>query len=230
MTPDALKRAVGYRAAELVEDGMAVGLGTGSTARYLVERLGERVAGGLSLRAVSTSDRTSAQAAEVGVPLTTLEECPVLDLAIDGADEVDPDGQLIKGLGGALYREKRVAVAARQFVVIVDESKLVPRLGEACPVPVETLPDAVPAVSEALRQLGANPVLRPGADGSAWITDNGNPILDAHFAAVENPAGMEAAINALEGVLDNGLFAGLTSRVLVGSPKGVREWIPPLAR
>jgi ribose 5-phosphate isomerase A len=208
---------------------MVVGLGTGSTARHLVDRLGERVRAGLRVRCIPTSERTARQAEELGIPLGRLEDFPQVDLAIDGADQIDPRGELIKGLGGALYREKRVARAAAAFVVIADPSKEVPRLGVGCPVPVEVPGTSRDDVEAALRHLGAHPALRL-AGGAAYVTDNGNWILDAAFDGISDPAGLERAINAIPGVLDNGLFVGLATRILIGDPDGVREWAPPTRR
>ena len=222
------KREVGHRAAELVRDGMRVGLGTGSTAKHLVDRLGERVADGLTILAVPTSERTAAQARELGIPLAELTDCPRLDIAIDGADEVDPSGHLIKGLGGALYREKLVAKASEIFVVIVDEGKLVDRLGVGCPVPVEVFPDRWREVEDYLRAMGADPVLRGGTENPDR-TDNGNLILDAKFDRVEDPVDLEARLNRIDGVLENGLFPGMTDRVLVAEAGGVRDWAPTSA-
>lgn len=229
VTPEESKRAVGYRAAEFVEDGMAVGLGTGSTAKHLVDRLGERVAGGLSIRAIPTSERTAQQAESLGIPLVTLADCPKLDLAIDGADQIDPVGRLIKGLGGALLREKRVAKAAQRFVIIADPSKEVATLGVGCPVPVEVAPSAREAAESALKDLGAQATLRKAGE-SPYVTDNGNWILDAQFGGIADPADLESRINDIPGVLENGLFCGMTSIVLIGDPDGVREWSPPLTR
>jgi ribose 5-phosphate isomerase A len=225
VSQDDRKRAVGRQAAELVQSGMIVGLGTGSTAAHLVERLGERVREGLRIRAVPTSERTAEQAARCGIELVTLDQCPELDLAIDGADQVDPAGHLIKGLGGALYREKLVARASREFVVIVDADKMVDRLGEGCPVPVEIERAEEPHLAAALRAHGADPRLR-GERDAPYVTDNGNWILDAHFGAISDPASLEREINGLTGVLDNGLFPAMTDRVLIGDPSGVREWRP----
>ncbi|MBZ0268821.1 ribose-5-phosphate isomerase RpiA [bacterium] len=221
-TAEESKREVGYAAAELVRDGMDVGLGTGSTARHLVDRLGERVRDGLRMRGIPTSERTADQARACGIPLATLEECPRLDLAIDGADQIDPQGHLIKGLGGALFREKRVAEVAAAFVIIADPSKEVPHLGVGCPVPVEIAPDARDAVGEAIRALGASVELRRSGD-APYLTDNGNWILDAHFGAIEDPASLERAINELPGVLDNGLFPGMATQILIGDSSGVRS-------
>jgi ribose 5-phosphate isomerase A len=224
VTTDDRKREVGHRAAELVRDGMIVGLGTGSTATHLVDRLGERVREGLRIRGVPTSERTARQAESLGIRLVTLDECPELDLAIDGADQVDPQADLIKGLGGALYREKRVARASREFVVIVDSSKMVPVLGVGCPVPVEADREEWERVRSRLTGLGAEPRLR--TDGAhPYVTDNGNFILDAAFGAIPSAADLERQINEIPGVLDNGIFSAMTTRVLVAEPEGVRDWI-----
>ncbi|MFN8179169.1 MAG: ribose-5-phosphate isomerase RpiA [bacterium] len=223
---DELKRAVGRRAAELVRSGMVVGLGTGSTAKHFVDRLGERLAEGLAIRGIPTSERTAAQARSLGIPLATLVECPVVDVAVDGCDQVDPQGDLIKGLGGALTREKQVARAARELVIVCDPEKEVPRLGVGCPVPVEVLIPECDDVAEALAALGAEARLR--RDGEApYVTDNGNWILDAHFGAIDHPSALESRIDAIPGVVENGLFPGMAGRILVGDPSGVREWRPP---
>lgn len=224
-TAERRKRAVGRRAAELVEPGMIVGLGTGSTANHLVDRLGERVREGLQIRGVPTSERTAARARALGIPLSTLAECPELDLAIDGADQVDPRGDLIKGLGGALFREKIVARAAKCFVVIVDSDKEVARLGEGCPVPVEVDPDRWMEIAGRLRGMGAEPRLRGGAE-RPYVTDNGNWIVDAHFGRIEDPSALERSLNDIPGVVENGLFSGMAHRILVGAAEGVREWTP----
>jgi ribose 5-phosphate isomerase A len=220
---DERKRAVGRRAADFVADGMIVGLGTGSTADHLIERLGERVAEGLQIHGVPTSDRTADRARALGIPLLALDECPYLDVAIDGADQVDTRADLIKGLGGALYREKLVARAARDFIVIVDATKLVDRLGAPCPVPVEVNPDSWREVRTELRTLGADPTLRM-ADGRPYITDNGNLIVDALFDEIDRADHYERAINEIPGVVENGLFVGMASRVLIAEPMGVRQW------
>jgi ribose 5-phosphate isomerase A len=225
MSQDQRKRAVGHRAADCIQDGMIVGLGTGSTAVYLVERLGERVREGLRVVGIPTSERTAAQARSLKIPLGTLEEHPHVDLAIDGADEVDPHGNLIKGLGGALLREKRVARAAREFIVIVDESKLVVVLGERCPVPVEVVQERWEDVRRELGSLGARAEIR-GGEENPYVTDNGNWILDAAFSGIPDPPELERVLSEIPGVMENGLFVGLTSRVLIGSPEGVRDWAP----
>jgi ribose 5-phosphate isomerase A len=222
---DGLKRAAGWRAAELVDDGMVVGLGTGSTAKHFVDRLGQRVAEGLRIRGVPTSERTAAQARALGITLVSLQECPAVDLTVDGCDQVNPRGDLIKGLGGALTREKRVARASRELVIVADPGKEVPVLGVGCPVPVEVVPADCEPVRRMLKELGADPVLRaPG--GAPYVTDNGNWIVDAHFGAIDRPAVLAARLDALPGVVENGLFPGMARRILVGEPGGVREWQP----
>lgn len=222
---DTLKRLVGRRAAELVTDGMVVGLGTGSTAKHFVDRLGERVAEGLRIVGIPTSERTAVQARALGIPLASLTERPVVDLAVDGCDQVDPRGDLIKGLGGALTREKRVARAARQFVIVADPGKEVPCLGVGCPVPVEAAPDACDAVAAAIRTLGGRSRIREAGD-APYVTDNGNWILDADFGAIQDPRDLEARLDAVEGVVENGLFPGMATRILIGDPAGVRDWAP----
>lgn len=221
---DAGKKAAGRRAAELVEHGMIVGLGTGSTATHFLDRLGERVREGLRVEGVPTSERTAEHARRVGIRLVSIDDAPSVDLACDGADEVDPAGQLIKGLGGALVREKIVARRAKRFVVMVDAVKLVPRLASTCPVPVEARPGREDAIARELIRLDARPVLRI-ASGTPYVSDNGNRILDAWFDTLEDPKRLERELDALDGVVGNGLFVGLTDLVLVGEAGGVvREW------
>lgn len=223
---DEQKRAVGRRAADLIENDMTVGLGTGSTANHFLDRLGERIRDeSLVIRGVPTSERTARRAEALGVRLVTLADFPRLDIAIDGADQVDPRGNLIKGLGGALYREKRVARAATGLVIIVDAGKMVDRLGVGCPVPVEVERGRAESSAGGLRELGASPALRRDGD-SPYVTDNGNWILDADFGAIPEPANLERRINDLPGVLDSGLFCGMTTRVLIAEESGVREWTP----
>ncbi|MCC7275150.1 MAG: ribose-5-phosphate isomerase RpiA [Alphaproteobacteria bacterium] len=226
---DAAKRAVATAAAGLVADGMVVGLGSGSTAELMVAALGERVRDGLRLAgAVPTSERTAAAARARGIPLTTLDAHPVVDLTLDGADEVAAGTlDLIKGLGGALLREKIVAAASRLLVVMVDESKLVDRLGRRTPVPVEAVPFAWPVVAAALQRLGARAVRRRvGADGTPFVTDEGNAIADADFGAIADPGRLERDIRLVTGVIDCGLFVGRTGLLLVGGADGVRRVTP----
>jgi ribose 5-phosphate isomerase A len=216
----AAKSAAGFQAAEMVEDDMVIGLGTGSTVFYMIERLSARVREGLKVTGVPTSYQTAIRAREYHIPLTTLDDSPVIDLAIDGADEVDPRLNLIKGRGAAHTREKCVAAAALRFVVVVDEQKVVRRF--SAPVPVEILPFGVAPALAQLRGLGCDPVIREAVkkDGPV-ITDNGNFIADCRFPEIANPAALEAAIAQIPGVIESGLFTGYADKttVIVGNEK-----------
>ncbi|MGA2121475.1 MAG: ribose-5-phosphate isomerase RpiA [Methanoregula sp.] len=219
----ASKSAAGFRAADMVEDEMVVGLGTGSTVFYMIERLSARIREGLKVSGIPTSYQTAIRAREYGIPLTTLDDYPIIDIAIDGADEVDPHLNLIKGRGAAHTREKCVASAAFRFVVVVDEQKVVPRL--SAPVPVEVIPFAVrPAMSQ-LREFGCLPVIREGVkkDGPV-ITDNGNFIVDCTFSEIARPAELEDAIARIPGVVESGLFCGFAEKttLIVGNEKKCR--------
>jgi len=218
------KRNAGYHAAGMVEDGMVVGLGTGSTVFFAMERLGERIAGeGLSIVGVPTSYQAAIRARRYGIALSSLDEHPVLDIAIDGADQVDPDLRLIKGRGAAHLREKCVCDAARKVVIVADQTKMVEAL--SAPVPVEVLPFALESVFRRLAALGASPILREGVkkDGPV-ITDNGNFIVDCDFGMIDDPGGLEAAIAAIPGALECGLFTAYKEKiwVIVGEEKGCR--------
>jgi len=216
----AAKRDAGFRAADMVKDGMIVGLGTGSTVFFAMERLGERIQkDGLKIMGVPTSNQTAMRAEEYGIPLTTLSLHPVLDLAIDGADQVSPEKNLIKGRGAALLREKIVADSAKQFIVVIDESKSVSGLNAA--VPIEILPFAYGSVCKRLSELGGKPEMRNGVkkDGPV-ISDNGNYIFDCSFGEIKNPKELESTINEIPGVLENGIFARMNAKttVIVGKP------------
>ena len=220
----ASKRNAGYHAAEMIKDGMVIGLGTGSTVFFAMERLGERIAeDGLSITGVPTSYQAAIRAHQYGIPLSSLDEHPELDIAIDGADQADPDLRLIKGRGAALLREKCVCDAAREVLIVVDPTKMVETLN--APVPVEVLPFASAPVSRRLAALGASPVLREGVkkDGPV-VTDNGNFILDCDFGAIMDPESLEAAIAAIPGALECGLFTAYREKitVIVGEGKGCR--------
>jgi ribose 5-phosphate isomerase A len=215
----AAKREAGIEAASRVTAGMIVGLGTGSTAAFVVEEIGRRLRDGelADIVGIPTSDATRRQAEALGIPLGTLEAHPVVDLTIDGADEVDPFGQMIKGLGGALLREKMVATASRRMVVVVDRSKLVDRLGTRAPLPVEVVPFAAMAHAGAIRALGAEPELRRTPGGEPFRTDEGHCILDCRFAAgIDDPHAVQAALRARPGVVETGLFLDLRPEVIVG--------------
>ena len=218
---DALKRAAAARAVEFVEDGMVLGLGTGSTATFVIEHLAARVARGLRITAIPTSEHTAEIARGLGIPLATFGEHRHVDLAIDGADEVERATlNLIKGHGGALLREKIVAAASTRFVVVVDDEKLVDRLGERMPVPVEVVQFGWQATAAALARLGTEPVLRQ-SDGRSFVTDGGNFILDCRFGPIADPERTERLVNLTVGVVENGLFVGRSSAVVVASEGGV---------
>lgn len=209
--------ALGKAAAEFVTNGMRLGLGTGRAANAFVHALGKRVNEGLNVICVPTSEATLALAKELRIPLTTLEQAEHLDLTVDGADEVDPRLNLIKGLGGALIREKIVAASSGRLVILVGDDKVVSRLGVKTPLPVEIVPFGLPLCTKRLAALGCAPVLRGGkADASRpFCTDNGNYILDCKFAAIDDPAKLDSAILEIPGVVGTGLFVGMTERVLV---------------
>jgi ribose 5-phosphate isomerase A len=220
---DAQKRAAAARALDEVRDGMALGLGTGSTAAIFVDLLGARVrAEGLRVTGVPTSERTAEQARGLGIPLAALGDQPALDLVVDGADEVDATSlALVKGLGGALLREKLVALHGRRMVVIVDAGKLVPKLGRGL-VPVEIVAFGAATTLARLREAGADAAIRGGADGAPYRTDGGNLIADCRFAPIVDPAALHARLKAITGVVETGLFAGIASRVIVGAAGGPR--------
>lgn len=222
---DRLKRAAAERAVALVETGMVLGIGTGTTARHVVDVLAERMeAGSLDdVTGVPTSEGTRAYARERGLRLSTLEEHPHCDLTIDGADEVDPSLDLIKGMGGALLWEKIVASASDRLVIVADESKPVKRLGERTPVPIEVVPFGWVTHREFLRGLGAEPTLRRQHDGEPVRTDGGHFILDARFAdGVADAAALDRALNDRVGVVEHGLFLGLATTVVIAGADGVR--------
>jgi ribose 5-phosphate isomerase A len=222
-TLTAAKRAAGYLAADMVKDGMVLGLGTGSTVFFALERLSSRVCEGLRISGVPTSHQTAVRAREYGIPITTLDDEPLLDLAIDGADQVDSQLRLIKGRGAALTREKCVAAAALRFVVVVDEQKVVRILSGL--VPVEVIPFAIHPVMNQLQGLGCIPRLREGIkkDGPV-ITDNGNFIVDCQFKEIANPDELEDSIIRIPGVVESGLFCNFTKKttVIVGNEKKCR--------
>ena len=225
MDADAQKRAAAARALEFVRPGMRLGLGTGSTARHFVELVGERVRGGLDIIAVPTSQATKADAERCGIPLTTLDETPELDLTVDGADEIAPDLSLIKGGGGALLREKIVAAASARMVVIADTGKWVARLGRF-PLPIEVTPFGLGATRLAIeRILPAQPAqltLRQGKDGHAFVTDGGHWIIDAALGRIDDPKAMAHALAGVPGVMGHGLFIGLAQTAILAGPDGVK--------
>lgn len=227
---EAQKDAAAARAVELVEDGMLVGLGTGSTAGFAVRRLGMKVRAGLRIRGVPTSEVTRRLALAEGITLANLDEIERLDLAIDGADEADHALCLIKGGGGALLRERVVARLARRFIVIADASKLVAELG-AFPLPVEVVPFARSVVAREIEEFGGSPSLRMTAKGEPFVTDNGNNILDCRFGRITDPDLVAARFDGIPGIADHGLFLGMAAMLVIGQADGgTRVLTPPANR
>jgi ribose 5-phosphate isomerase A len=220
-----LKQQAARKALSLIRDGMTLGLGSGSTTAYFVEMLGEEVAGGelSDIRGVPTSEATAQRARELGIPLTTLEACSHLDMAIDGADEVDPNLNLIKGLGRALLREKIVEIHARRFVIIVDESKLVDRLGQRGPLPVEVVTFQAQAHIRWLNTLGCRAEQWYEDDGSPVVTDNGNYLARCWFkGGIPDPYELAERLSTRPGIVEHGLFLDMASEVIVAGEDGVR--------
>jgi ribose 5-phosphate isomerase A len=224
---DGLKRQAAARALEHVQNGMKLGLGTGSTAKHFVELLGQRVRSGLNVVGVPTSEATRADAVRCGIPLTTLEDIDRLDLTVDGADEIDPLLNLIKGGGGALLREKIVAAASDRMIVIADDSKWVGVLGRF-PLPVEVIPFGLAAtqraIGKAFAQTGVSGqmVVRNGKDGHVFVTDGGHWIIDAHLGRISDAPRLADLLTSIPGVVEHGLFIGLASLAMLASPQGIR--------
>lgn len=219
------KRVAGRRAADLVESGMTLGLGTGSTVFFVLERLAERIRDeGLKVRGVPTSLDTEGKAREMGIPLVALDEVESLDLTIDGADEIDGDFNMVKGGGGALLREKVIASISKRVVIVAGPEKAVERLGSTFLLPVEVVPFARSVVDRALQGLDCQPALRVDANGTAYLTDNGNEILDCRFpAGIADAASCEREVLAIPGVVECGLFIGLAQVLVLGHPDGRAE-------
>ncbi len=222
-----LKREAARQALGLVEPGMRLGLGTGTTARHFVDLLGEKVSGGLKVRCVATSEATLAQANGLGIPMTTLDDMPELDLTVDGADEIDPELRLIKGGGGALLREKIVAAASARMAVIADASKLVPRLG-AFPLPVEVVPFGLTAtrrhIEDALSGLGLAGPIRLRGDPAPFVTDGGHLIFDCLLGAIPDPERLGEALLRIPGVVEHGLFIGYARVAFVAGAQAVETY------
>ncbi len=217
METEKLKQLAAERAVEEVESGMIVGLGTGSTIYHALLKLGEKVRSGLDIIGIPTSKQTEEVATQQGISLSTLGEHPVIDLTIDGADEVNPTLDLVKGAGGALVREKIIAYASKRLVIIVDEGKLVEQLGSNFPVPVEIVPFGWGSTQLALNRICRDSTLRPN-----FVSDNGNYILDCAFDGIPDPVATESIINNLPGVVENGLFINRTDQVIIGTASGVQ--------
>jgi ribose 5-phosphate isomerase A len=206
------KKEVGEKAVEYVKDGMVVGLGTGSTVYYFISKLGQLVQQGLSIKGIPTSKQTEKLAIELNIPLVSFREIEEIDVAVDGADEVDQDLNLIKGGGGALLREKIIAKAAKTFIVVADSHKNVDTLG-TFPLPIEVVPFGFEMTMKYIRELGGNPTLRQRR-GSPYVTDNGNYIIDSNFHEISQPDILEKNLNLLPSVVDNGLFVGMADAVI----------------
>jgi ribose 5-phosphate isomerase A len=221
------KKRVALEAVKHVKDNFIVGLGSGSTAAYVIQEIGEKIRlEGLRILGVPTSHQAMMLAVRCGVPLTTLNEHPQLDLAIDGADQVDRELSLIKGGGGALTREKIVASAAEEFVVVADETKLVERLGTNHMIPVEVLPFALPTVIAKMRELKGKPVLREGgAKVGPLVTDNGNFVVDVDFGPLDAVKELDLRLKSILGVIETGLFIGMADVVYLGKPDGVEKLV-----
>jgi ribose 5-phosphate isomerase A len=219
---DSLKKAVAVKAVEFVRDGMVVGLGTGSTAKYMVLALGDKVRAGMNVRGVPTSQETAALARQAGIALIDTDDRWEIDVAIDGADQVDPAFNLIKGGGGALLKEKIVAASAKQFIVVVDYTKQVPVLGGSFPLPVEVIPFGWGSTAREIESLTKSRVTLRERNGAPFKTEAGNLIVDVHLARIDRPRDLEMALNQIPGVVETGLFVGRTNVLIVGTPQGVQ--------
>jgi ribose 5-phosphate isomerase A len=217
---DSEKQSAARAAVQLVESGSVVGLGSGSTATFAIQFLAERVRAGLKIVGIPTSQATKQLAEQLGIPLTTLDENPTIDIDIDGADEIDPHLNLIKGGGGAMLREKVIASASKRFVVVAESTKLVPHLGEF-PLPVEVISFAEALVKRRIEGLGAQVTLRKHKDGSVYVTDEGHHILDCNFGQIGDPPRLNAELHKIPGVVEHGLFIGLAEMAFVGKDGGV---------
>jgi ribose 5-phosphate isomerase A len=231
MTPlhdlDGLKKAAALKAIEFVRDGMVVGLGTGSTAKHMVIALGEKVRAGMKLRGVPTSQETAALARQSGISLIDSENRWEIDVAIDGADQVDPGFNLIKGGGGALLKEKIVAASAKQFIVLVDHTKQVLALGGSFPLPIEIIPFGWGSTAREIEALTKSRVALRERNGVPFKTEAGNLIVDVHLARIDRPREVELALNQIPGIVETGLFVSRTDILIVGTPQGVQVQYAP---
>jgi ribose 5-phosphate isomerase A len=222
MANDLEKEAAARASLEYIKDGHVVGLGTGSTAAYFIKLLGEKVKHGLRIRGIPTSVRSEELARSLGIPVITLDDCQEIDVTVDGADEVDPELRLIKGGGGAALREKIVASATKQLVIVADASKRVQRLGKF-PLPVEVIRFARPLVAKRIAALGASVQLRKNADGTPYVTDENNHILDCRFGEIHDPANLARELSEMPGVVEHGLFISMASVALFARGSEIEE-------
>jgi ribose 5-phosphate isomerase A len=218
---ESLKKAAALTAVEFVRDGMVVGLGTGSTAKHLIIALGEKVRAGMKLRGVPTSHETAELARQQGISLIDQDNAWIIDVAIDGADQVDPNFNLIKGGGGALLKEKIVAASARQFIVMVDHTKRVPVLGGSFPLPIEVVPFGWGSTAREIEALTKSRVVLRERNGAPFKTESGNLIVDVHIDRIEQPRELEMWLNHIPGIVETGLFVNRTDILIVGTPQGV---------
>ena len=218
---DSEKRQAALKATEFVRDGMVVGLGTGTTSKHLILALVERVRAGLKIQAVPTSHDTAALARQAGIPLIESDNAWMIDIAIDGADQVDPQLNLVKGGGGALLKEKIVAAAAKQFVVMVDHTKLVPGLGGSFPLPIEVVPFGWGSTARNIEQASGGQAVLRERTGTVFQTEAGHVILDLHMPKIDDPATLEIELNQIPGIVETGLFIGRTGILIVGHAQGV---------
>ncbi len=224
---DNLKKGAAFRAVEFVRDGMVIGLGTGSTAKHLLAAIGEQVRAGRKVRGVPTSQETAALARESGIPLIDTEDRWEIDVAIDGADQVDPDFNLIKGGGGALLKEKIVAASAKHFIVMVDYTKQVSVLGGSFPLPIEVVPFGWGSTAREIEALTKSRVVLRNRNGVPFKTEAGHLIVDVHIDRIDRPGELETALNLIPGVVETGLFVGRTNILIVGTPQGVHTFHVP---
>ena len=219
-----LKKNAGEKAVEHIEAGMVVGLGTGSTAYYAIKKIGDEVKEGLEVTCIATSKATEVIAKEYGIPLSSLAEHPDVDVTIDGADEVDPNLNLIKGMGGALVREKIIASASKKVVIVTDSSKIVDVLGTRSPLPVEVIPFGVNFCQKQLQKFGCKVEIRK-KNNEFFVSDNGNYIIDCFFKKILAPKKLQREINCIPGVVDNGLFLNMADEVIIGTKNGIKKLV-----
>ena len=224
---DSLKKAAALKAVEFVRDGMVVGLGTGSTAKHMVIALGEKIRSGMRLRGVPTSKETAVLAQQQGIVLIDADHAWVIDVAIDGADQVDPGFNLIKGGGGALLKEKIVAASAKQFIVVVDHTKRVSVLGGSFPLPIEVISFGWGSTAREIEALTQSRVVLRERNGVPFTTEAGNMIVDVHLARIDQPRNLEIALNKIPGIVETGLFVGRTDLLIVGTANGVESYPAP---
>lgn len=221
------KEAAALAAVELLQDGMLVGLGSGSTAELVLAAIGRRVKDGLKITGIATSEKSAKFATEMNIPLATLEDFPKLDIALDGADEIESGSlHLIKGGGGNLLREKLIAIVSRRLIIVADERKLSARLASRVPVPIDVVPFGWKTTAKRLEREGAQPILRMDTRGNPFVTDGGAYVLDCAFEAIHSPLELQESLNSVVGVIEHGLFLGMASEVIIGGIDGVKRLTP----